>query len=463
MKTTTVARGFLGAVASLLGVVAVGCSGDMADEATAGNGEIGSVEQAISSGVLNSNRDLANALTSGGGPLTPDPVGRAGSASCVVNHNGVEKMLLVGGETTIGSTVTAEAFLFDPTANSANGEWRQTGSVGTARAFGKAIQNPVDSTQCIFVGGHNAAGTMLNNVDIYDVDTGTWTAQTSGKELDETRANFALVKCSTQKLLAIAGGIGSTRRSSIELWDSTNGFQDTGEDLSDARYDFGIGNYTDNKRWAVAGGNAASSGQFSDRVDAIKATLDENGECTDVVVGNLAALALDEEDRFSLTEGRNGNLVMPTNVTPSASSEEFMVILGDASSALAATYEKFTVDWTASPLQVVSVPASNPLVSTLTNPPALASKPLLVRMNTTLAIVGGESHTGVPLANTIAEYVPTNSAFDNFDATTTEDLVTDRVDHAAEYLVNTSNVFLFAPTGRDSGGSLLTSTEKITP
>lgn len=462
MKTTTVARGFIGAVASLLGVVAVGCSADGTYEGAAGEGEIGSVEQAISSGVTNSNRDLANALTSGGGPLTPDPVGRIGASSCVVNHNGVEKMLIVGGEIT-GPSVVADAFLFDPTANSANGEWRQTGSVGTARAFGRMIQNPVDSTQCIYVGGRNAAGTMLSNVDIFDVDTGTWTAQTSGKQLDAVRANFALVKCGTQKLLAIGGGHGNTRESSIEIWDSTNGFADTGEDLSDARYDFGIASYTDNKRFVVAGGNAASSGQFSDRVDAIKATLDENGECTDVVVGNLAALALDEEERFSLAEGRNGNLVMPTNVTPSASSEEFMVILGDASSALAATYEKFAVDWTASPLKVVAVPASNPLVSTLTNAPTLASKPLLVRMNTTLAIVGGESHAGAPIANTIAEYVPTNSAFDNFDATTTEDLATDRVDHVAEYLVNTSNVFLFASTGRDSAGTFLTSTEKITP
>jgi hypothetical protein len=191
MKTTTVARGFIGAVASLLGVVAAGCSAGVADEASAGNGEIGSVEQAIG---------LAGRSAPGFDALFPVSITLASG-----------DMFVAGGyDSASGNLAGNVAKIFDG-ANP--GTWVAPANASTTlpTATGEAsiIKLP-GVNQFLIVGGQDrldkSTATYRNQAAIYDetndliVATGSMVTGSS---------NMPLVQCGSSKVLAVGGRTGS--------------------------------------------------------------------------------------------------------------------------------------------------------------------------------------------------------------------------------------------------------------
>lgn len=192
MKTTTVARGFIGAVASLLGVVAVGCSADVMDEATAGNGEIGSVAQAIG--------------------IEVDEAGFSNFASAFMGsaNKDSDEQLVAGGYSTKAGNVISTIRLIDYTASSSpdganfqkvlNGVTEKT--LITARAELKMAPIPGHSGVFLAVGGQTSTtgNVLLNTAEVINLNNNTVIAVTD--TLSSVRSRFGLTKCGDKLLVA---------------------------------------------------------------------------------------------------------------------------------------------------------------------------------------------------------------------------------------------------------------------
>jgi hypothetical protein len=108
MKTSLVARGITGIVASLLGVAAVGCSADVADGVAGDGAEVGSTSQALGSGLTVGTGAAADLEFSGSIKL----------ASNILNANGVANALeLVVGGVNLAATVTGLIQVYDHDTN----------------------------------------------------------------------------------------------------------------------------------------------------------------------------------------------------------------------------------------------------------------------------------------------------------------------------------------------------------
>lgn len=290
MKKSILARGFIGSVASLLGVVAMGCSGEVADEATAGNGEIGSVEQAIA---------IAN--------LDAPSVGMSYAEAKFPGYfqiPGTKKVLVLGGYDSAGNASSKVLTFEYNTANNPPEVWSDAmADLPAGRAEFEVVAFP-GTTKLALIGGRTSTtGTPLDTIVIYDY-SGTGSANLATGTLATGRVNFQAVPCKSQ-VLAIGGDTGSGVENKLEvitlaaspnfatvatLKDDTAAPNTRTVTLKTSRmFHSSIALDSDSKILTVAGenGSLATIGS-SERIDinasgncvAANATIDANGNTT---------------------------------------------------------------------------------------------------------------------------------------------------------------------------------------
>ena len=101
------------------------------------------------------------------------------------------------------------------------GLWKATGNLGVNRAFGKAVRLP--NGKVLVAGGETGGTTVtgyLKSAELYDPDTGKWSATGS---MAYSRYQFAMVLLPTGKVLAVGGYGGGLFRASAELYDPATG------------------------------------------------------------------------------------------------------------------------------------------------------------------------------------------------------------------------------------------------
>lgn len=115
------------------------------------------------------------------------------------------KVLVVGGADSSGASLSS-AELYDP----ATDRWTLTGSLAQARDSHTATL--LQSGKVLVVGG-SANGSVLQNVELYDPDSGTWTSPTENdKRLREPRKHHTATLLQDGRVL-VTGGITSASNS----------------------------------------------------------------------------------------------------------------------------------------------------------------------------------------------------------------------------------------------------------
>ena len=355
MKKSLVARGFIGAVASLLGVVAVGCSAEGYDD-----GQVASQSQ-------NLGNAAPSVTTTGIAQFTPDSESTAGqqdpnvlhAATCKIWNSDHYDLVVAGGFKDNGSSHAAldKIFVYNPVANS----WTWLGAssgpaLHVARGDLQGIPLPDDNTKCAFVGGATSYTSALKGVaskavDILTVSGGSYTIA-NGTDLNTARSNFALSTCGNQ-LIAFGGQDNGTRLASVEYsnnssasaaWTNTTG-------LTTARMDFAFAKKPGEDKYLIAGGDF--SGGVSKQVTLITAS-----SCATTVT-NLALSGTSQ-----LTVARSGSVAF------SITGDDFFVAGGaNGSSVAVANVDKVSVSaWTGTPAAAV---AADTALNTATYQPTL--------------------------------------------------------------------------------------------
>lgn len=221
MKKSILARGFIGSVASLLGVMAVGCGADTGwDEGAAGEGEIGVSEQALTNAnVVNQSHNFDNAgadkAVHGSGCEVTDPVS-PGTAKFMITLGGIEN--------DAGNAFSDDAVLYRPGVGyDANARVAFT----DARAFATVITDPSDPQACLAFGGETDSAVRGQIVKIEVGHNGTnytLTASNAGT-LSTARSRLSAVVIGSKVLLM--GGFTSPGEANasnvIDIWNGQTG------------------------------------------------------------------------------------------------------------------------------------------------------------------------------------------------------------------------------------------------
>lgn len=332
MKKSLRASGFIGAVASLLGVVAVGCS---AEQGAGPEAEIGSTSEALSVSTM---ADLKDAFDTDGTSNITDPVAREWAGSCVIRDgaNGALKLLIVGGYDSSGNGL-GDAYLYDV----ANDKWTKAESLPSGQERGELqmIQVPGDDTSCLAVGGatkKDGSGTALTQVYKFTAggsgNDGTWA---EAGLLNTGRVKFALTTCGTN-VIAIGGepggGAAPNTSDEIEAWGSVTGHVSTwssyGSKLGARIHSFGFAS-KDSTHKVIAGGQKASG--LENRVQLIKITDSACDQASDITVTQATALST----------ARFGNVVLFSDQSAPLN-DDFIVTAGSDASALLTDAEPYS-------------------------------------------------------------------------------------------------------------------------
>jgi hypothetical protein len=458
MKTTTVARGFMGAVASLLGVVAVGCSADGGWEGAAGEGEIGSVEQALSgtAPVKATVADISGIDIDPNTGGTQAPV-REFAGHCVINDDGVDKLAVFGGFNAAGAALD-DILIFDP---SGTPSWtRLPVAAGTkltqARGSLKGIQLPSDDSKCLIVGGEstNLGGTTYTTVEELSVSSGTFTV-TAKDPLNVARAKHELQVCGNN-IIAVGGEqAGAVFTSdSVEIynvagnqWDTNSTTSGDIENLGQGRYDFAMAKDDSNDRYVVGGGNNAG-GVLLRTVEVFTSA----NSCTDM---DVKAFPLTER----LGTARDG---LVAHIKPGSSSV-FAFLAGNAAGTASAAVDEVSVtSWTANSQTISTNTSPSGYTLTATAYPMLATD--LGATPETYMLVGGESVPGTTTfaTNAIQEWDSMGSPDQFLTASLSG---SGRTHGVAAYLPSANRVITATGVSIASPGTktFLTSADQITP
>lgn len=211
MKKSLVARGFIGAVASLLGVAAVGCGAEVGDGAAGDSAEIGSSEQAISINTAKMHTPGDDSVTDTG----TEHYMHAFYPSLIKLSE--TKVLVAGGYKSVGGAASDAIKAFSYTGGSTTGTWadvvHQVGGVDTntvlAQAAGEAqiIEIPGNAGKFYMIGGRSSdGGTILDKIQVIDTTlAGGRVTVTNAGTLTSPRVNFTVQKCGSA--LLVSGGI----------------------------------------------------------------------------------------------------------------------------------------------------------------------------------------------------------------------------------------------------------------
>jgi hypothetical protein len=290
----------MGAVASLLGVVAVGCSA----ESGAPEAEIGSTSEALNAASATAN--LANAVEDlGGSTDITDPVAREWSASCEIRNGGAGSpfvKLLVGGFAADGSAL-GDAYMNKGDGNA----WAKVSALpsGQERGFAKMIQVPGAPDKCVLVGGADAksGGTLLTHAYVFtaDGDEGSWAdagAMTG-------RIFHDLFVCGSNRVMAVGGhtAFGSPIASGkgFEVWNlSTTWTAKADLDLPVSAFGLAVKSPL---KIAIAGGvpNGAAS---TPKIQSYTISNDTSCDVTHVQTQSV----IQNENNTNTASGRFGNI-----------------------------------------------------------------------------------------------------------------------------------------------------------
>lgn len=234
MKKSLVARGFIGAVASLLGVAAVGCGAATDQEAA----EIGSTEQAIVSSDVAAGPDLS---------ISGSARNLREHGACKVTVGGVDFLMTAGGIDATPAT-TKSVFVLKP----GTGWFEFTNVLPTAIAKLQLIQNPRsgEADSCLAIGGVTSptGTTAVNTVTklTLSLSGGNPSAVAAASSGTMTaRFDHRVIQCGTDKVLIAGGQSGANRLDTLEVWDngSVATLKDSNNDpivLTDPRAQFAI-------------------------------------------------------------------------------------------------------------------------------------------------------------------------------------------------------------------------------
>lgn len=409
MKTRSIASGFVIGIASLLGVVAQGCSAETGQGAEQ---EIGKTESALGA---------SNTLAVAAGMAMDDAThgvdtdgntagvqvmnyGIKHAASCAIHDGTANKdyFVVAGGISSTG-TVLDDIYVLDLTASPNQWTLLEVANASKhlthARLDLAAMQVPGDTSKCVFVGGSSSLlGAALADVDELHVDNGAWTI-TARTSLNTARARFGLSACEGgSKFVAVGGVDNGSIVSSIEVSRSYapasawNEYTSTSplRELDTGRYDFGFAKDPGNDRYIVAGGHASLADQ-DDTVEVITtSTLTIDGETNRTCVPAVTHIT----STNLLSSAIEGNVAFPEGTA-----NEFVVTAGvkvvTGTPTLQQDVDIVTVTW--------GSPSTISVSTTSSALPFGAYRPNLV--NTTLGspiayqlIGGGSSLSGSPLA-----------------------------------------------------------------
>ena len=475
MKTRSIARGIVGSVAALLGVMAAGCSADVSDPQS-GEAEIGSTAQAIT---INS---LTTAFTGSARWL---------SGSCMLDDT-TDKMVVFGGYDSSGNGLD-DAYLFTPgTGWTALDAVTDTQTVGGANdpAFdnqgrGEVKGIALDSHTCLFVGGKatKSGTTMRTQALIVDVN-GSAHHQWSQAGAITGRAKFAISKCGSGDIIVVGGHDGTSGdvtpvsgTASIQRRNGATGTTSWSSMLALPHLvsAFAFDALSDNKHFAVAGGQDASG-----PVALVQAFRDSsvNGDCSTltavpaVETGAADADELRSPSNTANVAARLGPVALFTpNHDSDANTDLLYVTGGSIGATLPLDAQPFLVTWTGGSAGIAYDNAKR-VASAL---PTGTRLPTYAKVSATQAVaVGGEqadsttalAATPVNQAQTITvSATPSISIAGAQLADTTGSPANDgsRLGSAAEYLPSSSKVFATVGLYDQTGPLLLQSTESITP
>lgn len=342
MKKSILARGFIGSVASLLGVMAVGCSSEPLSPEEAA--EIGVSEQALTNAnVVNQSHNFVNADT--------DDRAAFGSACEVtdpVSPGTAKFMIALGGIESPGNTFSNDAVLYRPGVGY---DANATTTFTNGRAFATVIADPSDPQACLVFGGKDGASVKGQAVKIEVGHNGsnyTLTATDVGA-LATPRTKLQAVAIGTKVLLM--GGftnIGETTASNlINVWDSsitgsntipalknTNNVDVT---LAVARGKFAAGVSEQNDRRILLGGGDDGSGPL-DSIEAIILNGSDQLASTATTATNVTTTSPSARVKLSVSRGGLA-LVFKDDIT--ADRETWVFGPSDGSAAI----DSINVNW----------------------------------------------------------------------------------------------------------------------
>lgn len=430
MKKSLVARGFIGAVASLLGVAAVGCGADVGPGAAGDSAEIGSTSEALVADTLD---DI--------------PTSRIGAASCVIHDthaNPAVDLLVVAGGHDLTPTDRSSINVYRPGTG-----WSTLGvSLATARSNLSGMQIPGHTNECVFVGG-DVAGTKSKVTDrlTLNLSTGAFSiASTGTQDLVTARNYFPMLQCGTDKIVAFGGGNNSlevydpasnsgaggwTKHSTVDISPSGTGAPFSGSYTRQAAVAVGTNASTNFLNFAIVGGDDGSSAV--DKVDLIKMP----SSCV-TSNGNIKAT----RNAVSLATAREFAVAFQKDP---ANNDDVLVTAGDSSSASSlnsplSSTEILDVDFTTT--------FASATKSSGTALPAVTRAPKLARLGATGAfyLIGGEDNSGTSSSTqSLASVYHYNPGVPSWTTETLNDdtssNVQDRSFHVVEYLGTTGKIF----------------------
>lgn len=203
MKKSLFASGFIGAVASLLGVVAVGCSAETGDPGA----QIGSSEQAIG----------ISTTVSGDSYAAYFPASIKISAT---------EGLVVGGYDSAGNALTTIRKVTYTNSNTTLAYAKYTKTVNgntveitlnDARGEAQIAAIPGQSNKFLIVGGRSSdGGTRLDTAEIIDLSVSPITVTKMTDTLASARVNFKLTPCGNT--LLVSGGDSGSAEGKLEVF-----------------------------------------------------------------------------------------------------------------------------------------------------------------------------------------------------------------------------------------------------
>ncbi len=154
---------------------------------------------------------------------------RSGHTATILSDGRV----LVAGGTGPGGTPLASAEVYDPPT----GNWSPTGSLSTARSFhtATALGDEISGTsdrRVLVAGGTGPSGTILASTEIYDPQTGTWTATGS---LGAARSSHTAALVANGKVVVSGGDGAGGKLASAEVFDPGTGAWSVTGSLATAR------------------------------------------------------------------------------------------------------------------------------------------------------------------------------------------------------------------------------------
>lgn len=441
MKTRSIARGIVGAVASLLGVVAVGCSAETGEPEAA---EIGSTAEALVANVPSSSPDYR----------VQDPA----ACSFYDATNSKEYTALFGGLIPgVSPTVTNRVLMAQDVPSGTPGAWvLQTDTLSVARHGAKAIR--IDNTHCAIVGGTLANGNGSNAVEMFELTSGTPATIARSATITPTSMNSArslhdvktCVENNKTHLVAFYGeSAPGTAVNSIEISDDVlatswgswttalNGTRSAG------LTDFGVAKEKSTRNYLLAGGNPSGS-TYDDTLTFIAL----NSSCASPTLKEGAHATSNHATVVKLSKAVAGNVVFFEGTA-----DTFLVNAGIednmGSPALSSIADKFVVsDYVNG---YVTKSAGSALVTTTYKPTHLATN----TAETKYTLIGGANAAISASISQVQEYT-SGSGFASIGT-----LSPASYQSGAAFLPN--NTKLTASTGIQLGTGLTGSVLEVTP